>query len=156
MTPSKPASPFQPSKLNVSPIRRRESRDRSTGRPKVVYWVRVQVDGWEWQQTFSRRGHADVWAQRLRENHAAGWWFDPALVEMVDPEPGKQEPDDATVFSTTRDYMRSGWPGWRPNTRRHYARYLSRARRWLLRADTPAVDDELAAALDRYAEEVSL
>lgn len=156
LTPPKPTSPFRPSKLNVSPVRRRESRDRSTGRPKAVYWLRVQVDGWEWQRTFSRRGHADVWAQRLREKHAAGWWFDPTAAEMVDPKKDERHEGDATVFSTTREYMRSGWPGWRPNTRRHYARYLSRARRWLLRGDAPAVDSHFAAALDQYTEAVSL
>ena len=118
--------------------------------------LRVEVDGRQWQKTFDRKGHADARARRLADKHALGWWFDPSVVDMVDPRQDTDAADTPTVFSTTLEYVRSGGPSWIPNTRRHYVRYLSRARRWLLRADAPVPNAALAAGLDRYTEEVSL
>lgn len=156
MVTSKPSRPFRPAKLNVFPVKRRESNDRATGRPKVVYRLRVEVDGWQWQKTFDRKGHADAHAQRIAVKHAHGWWFDPGAVDMIESEVTTKGLRDQTVMSSTLEYIRSGWPAWRPNTRRHYVRYLSRARRWLLRAEAPTPDAALSAALDRYVSEVSL
>jgi len=72
VVPSKPTQSFRPTKLNVFPVKRRESNDRTTGRPKVVYRLRVEVDGWQWQRTFDRKGHADARAQRISDKHAHG------------------------------------------------------------------------------------
>ena len=156
MVISKPNRPFRPTKLNVFPVKRRESSDRATGRPKVVYQLRVEVDGWQWQKTFSRKGHADARARRLSAQYAHGWWFDPGAVDMIDPGATTTNPAGPTVMTSTLDYIRSGWPAWRPNTRRHYVRYLSRARRWLLRDEAPTPDAALSEKLDRYIGEVSL
>lgn len=159
-----PDTPFIPTRVAVRVPQRTTTRTRTRAdkpaKERPCWDVRYLVDGQRYFRRFDRASDADNFAADLRKGHNLGWPFDAKAKRFLDPEAGLRltapppaEGQSETVFTWTDRYWRRKWPTLEPQTRSELARYLNRARRWLV-DEVPEGDD--ADALDEYLAKVSL
>lgn len=152
----RPQRPWQPARLHVFGVYRRERRPRARAahganrrRPATVsYDVRFEVDGHAFRYGFERKGWADTFADKLQEHLAAGYLFDPQTRRFVVPEAGSGA--GPTFLEHAADHFARKWPQWSPARRQDAQRELARACLYLLRDDAPALDVDERLKADAF------
>jgi len=156
-----------PQTFSVRKPRRGQTTDRRTGAHRPYWELRWFVDGTELRQRFQRAADANEFALVLQDGFRAGWAYDGAARQFVNPTLAREpappdEPELATasgsgmaptVLEWTETYWAEKWSSLEPNTRSDLSRYLNRARRHFV--DTAPRGDE-ADAVDAYLRKASL
>ena len=143
--------PFVPGSCSIRSVDRGTTQARprkgASAKPRPCWDVRWTVDGRRFFRRFERAGDAEAFAADLRRGHAMLWPFDPTAKRFVDPTSIRRSPDEEagggesdaasaveteTVFSWTQRYWDRKWPSIEPRGRSELARYLNRARRYLV------------------------
>ena len=107
-----PDQPFRPKRFRAWAAKR-QTKDRRTGKPKVAWDVRMEIDGVQRQRRFPSAAARDEWIKRLNLGFAQGMLFDPSAREFVEAEAGTSR----SLAVVVSELIELSWPAWRPRTR---------------------------------------
>jgi integrase len=131
----------------VNPSTVTPKRGPKAARTITVYDVRYTVDGFPFSMRFERKGHANAFAEQLRDHSALGYRFDPTTRRFLEPANAADTP---TLVVFTAEYFARQWPSWSPNSRRNNQRELAVACVYIVRDDAPALTGPERVGSDRY------
>ncbi len=161
--------PWVPVEFSIrAPVRtvtRTRQRGAQVAKERPCWDVRFVVDGRRYFRRFDRAGDADAFVGHLRRGESLRWPFDPVTRRCLDPASATETASEhqqetevsseaiETVFSWTDRYWTRKWPTLEPRGRSELARYLNRARRFLVDVEP---DGAVADDVDRFLSGASL
>ena len=163
VSPYRPDTAWVPASISLRRPVRTTSTTRATSqrpaRERPCWDLRWTVDGKRYFRRFDRASDAEAFAADLQRGHLRRWLFDPVGRRFVDPAGVEDAASPAravaseSVFSWTQRYWDRKWPDLEPRGRSELARYLNRARRWLVDMEP---NSQVGPAVETYLATVSL